>query len=79
VTDVKAIAENLYERGKQGMKYVRRRIPAALRAAYADAFQVLVHVLTGVTVFAAMLWASLERVTMLLMMKMSLAQMYRNP
>ena len=31
---MKAIAENLYERGKQGMKYVRRRIPAALRAAY---------------------------------------------
>lgn len=31
---MKAISENLYERGKYGMKYCRRRIPAALLAAY---------------------------------------------
>lgn len=31
---MKAIAENLYERGKHGIKYVRRRIPAALQQAY---------------------------------------------
>ena len=31
---MKAISENLYERGKSGMKYCRRRIPAALLAAY---------------------------------------------
>lgn len=31
---MKAIAENLYERGKNGIKYCRRRIPAALLAAY---------------------------------------------
>lgn len=31
---MKAIAENLYERGKHGIKYVRRRIPAALQLAY---------------------------------------------
>ena len=31
---MKAISESIYERGKHGIKYVRRRIPAALRAAY---------------------------------------------
>ena len=31
---MKAISENLYERGINGMKYCRRRIPAALLAAY---------------------------------------------
>lgn len=31
---MKAIAECIYTRGKQGTKYVRRRIPTALRAAY---------------------------------------------
>lgn len=31
---MKAIFEHIYERGKSGKKYVRRRIPAALRAAY---------------------------------------------
>lgn len=31
---MKAIAENLYERGKHGIKYVRRRIPVALQQAY---------------------------------------------
>ena len=31
---MKAISENLYERGKNGIKYCRRRIPAALLAAY---------------------------------------------
>ncbi|NYE62459.1 integrase [Duganella sp. 1224] len=31
---MKAIAENIYERGKRKTKYVRRRIPAALRHAY---------------------------------------------
>ncbi|MFZ3123645.1 MAG: hypothetical protein WA129_00660 [Acidovorax sp.] len=31
---MKAISENIYERGKHGIKYVRRRIPIALRAAY---------------------------------------------
>jgi integrase len=31
---MKAISESLYERGKHGIKYVRRRIPAALRLAY---------------------------------------------
>jgi hypothetical protein len=31
---VKSISKNLYVRGKGGMKYCRRRIPAALRAAY---------------------------------------------
>jgi len=31
---MKAIAENIYERGKHGIKYVRRRIPAALQQAY---------------------------------------------
>lgn len=31
---MKAISECIYERGKHGMKYVRRRIPAAIRAAY---------------------------------------------
>ena len=31
---MKAIAENLYQRGKSGMKYCRLRIPHALREAY---------------------------------------------
>jgi hypothetical protein len=31
---LKAISENIYERGKNGIKYCRRRIPAALLAAY---------------------------------------------
>ena len=31
---LKAISENVYARGKHGILYVRRRIPAALRAAY---------------------------------------------
>lgn len=31
---MKAIAENLCERGKHGIKYVCRRIPAALQQAY---------------------------------------------
>ncbi|MDW3682991.1 phage integrase SAM-like domain-containing protein [Cupriavidus sp. CV2] len=31
---MKALAENIYRRGKHGMAYVRRRIPAAIRAAY---------------------------------------------
>lgn len=31
---MKAISENLYTRGKHGIFYVRRRIPAAIRAAY---------------------------------------------
>ncbi|TAM43863.1 MAG: hypothetical protein EPN61_07660 [Burkholderiaceae bacterium] len=31
---MKAIAENLYQRGKSGMKYCRRRIPAVLLEAY---------------------------------------------
>jgi len=31
---MKAISEGLYERGKHGNLYVRRRIPAAIRAAY---------------------------------------------
>ena len=31
---MKAISENLYERGKNGIKYCRRRIPTALLAAY---------------------------------------------
>lgn len=31
---MKAISENLYQRGKSGMKYCRRRIPAALLDAY---------------------------------------------
>ncbi len=31
---MKAIAENIYTRGQHGIQYVRRRIPAALRAAY---------------------------------------------
>ena len=31
---MKAISENLYQRGKNGIKYCRRRIPAALLAAY---------------------------------------------
>jgi len=31
---MKAIAENIYARGKHGIQYVRRRIPAAIRAAY---------------------------------------------
>lgn len=31
---MKAISEHIYERGKHGMKYVRRRIPAALQQAY---------------------------------------------
>lgn len=31
---MKAISENLYRRGKNGILYVRRRIPASLRAAY---------------------------------------------
>lgn len=31
---MKAIAENIYTRGKYGLRYVRRRIPAAIRAAY---------------------------------------------
>ncbi len=31
---MKALSENLYERGKYGMKYCRRRIPVALLAAY---------------------------------------------
>lgn len=31
---MKAISENLYTRGKHGIKYVRRRIPVAIRAAY---------------------------------------------
>lgn len=31
---MKAIAENIYVRGKSGIQYVRRRIPAALRTAY---------------------------------------------
>jgi len=31
---VKSISKNLYVRGKGGMKYCRRRIPAALREAY---------------------------------------------
>jgi hypothetical protein len=31
---MKAIAENLYERGKNGMKYVRCGIPAAIQQAY---------------------------------------------
>ena len=31
---MKAISENLYERGINGIKYCRRRIPAALFAAY---------------------------------------------
>ena len=33
---MKAISESLYERGKHGIKYVRRRIPAALRQAYSN-------------------------------------------
>ncbi|WP_373990905.1 DUF6538 domain-containing protein [Duganella sp. BuS-21] len=33
---MKAIAENIYERGKHGIKYVRRRIPADLRLAYPE-------------------------------------------
>ncbi|RFP77245.1 integrase [Hydrogenophaga borbori] len=31
---MKAISEHIYERGKHATKYVRRRIPAALRSAY---------------------------------------------
>ena len=31
---MKAIAENIYTRGQHGIQYVRRRIPAAIRAAY---------------------------------------------
>lgn len=31
---MKAIAEGIYKRGKHGTKYVRRRIPAAIRIAY---------------------------------------------
>ena len=31
---MKAVSENVYARGKRGNLYVRRRIPAALRAAY---------------------------------------------
>jgi hypothetical protein len=31
---LKAISENVYVRGKHGNLYVRRRIPAAIRAAY---------------------------------------------
>ena len=31
---MKAISDCIYARGKHGIKYVRRRIPAALRAAY---------------------------------------------
>lgn len=31
---MKAISESIYERGKHGIKYVRRRIPAALQLAY---------------------------------------------
>ena len=31
---MKAISENLYERGTNGTKYCRRRIPAAVLAAY---------------------------------------------
>ncbi|MFG6459376.1 DUF6538 domain-containing protein [Roseateles sp. BYS96W] len=31
---MKAVSESIYARGKQGILYVRRRIPAALRAAY---------------------------------------------
>ena len=31
---MKSISENLYARGKRGMKYCRRRIPAAVKAAY---------------------------------------------
>jgi len=33
---MKAITESIYSRGKHGNKYVRRRIPAALRAAYPE-------------------------------------------
>lgn len=31
---MKAISEGIYQRGKHGTKYVRRRIPADIRAAY---------------------------------------------
>lgn len=31
---MKAISESVYTRGKHGTLYVRRRIPAAIRAAY---------------------------------------------
>ena len=31
---MKAISECIYSRGKHGIKYVRRRIPAAIRSAY---------------------------------------------
>lgn len=31
---MKAVSESIYARGKQGILYVRRRIPAALRSAY---------------------------------------------